>query len=307
MNRSRLRYAFFRWVMPRVYHDQLFHMNMAEKAWPKVAAFSAGRQYTDKIESVDCGPKGYDRGSSLLEDYAKTSRPVVLKGYIKSGSWTLDRVKSTVGESVKPVRVGAYDDAPGDPDVVNMRVADFVDHLEGRAPFPHPELIVEGKGPYLANMAFPALEKELPVPKFFPTGVGATVFWLGSFSRTPLHCHQYCDVLLTQLVGRRRVMLVPPHQAPLVGCVPRSVNICTALYDPFEPDAERFPGTNLIHRLFYELESGDALLIPGFWFHAVRLTTPSFAASQFNGSMPLSVGGGPVRPWTERAYAQGWG
>jgi hypothetical protein len=165
MNRSIFRYAVFRWLMPHLYHDPLFLMNMAEKALPKVAAITAGRQYTDRIDSVDCGPTGYNENSSVLEECATTSRPVVLKGYIQPGSWTLDRVKSEVGENIKPVRVGSYDDSPTEPDVVEMRVADFIDHLEG----------------------------------------------------------------------------------------------------------------------------------------------PSFAASQFNGLMPFAIGGGPMRPWQERAYMRGWG
>jgi hypothetical protein len=231
----------------------------------------------------------------------------VLKGYLGTNVWTLDKLRSEAGEIVQNVRVGDYDETSGNPDVVKMRVADFVDYLEGRAEFPHKNKLVKDKGPYLANVQFPSFAKQLPLPRFFPTTPEFSGFWLGAGSRSPLHCHQHCDVLLTQLIGRRNVMLVPPHQASLVGCVPRNYNACTAEFDPFEPDRQRFP-VDLIQRLHYELEAGDALLIPGFWFHAVRITQPSFAASQFNdGTMPLSVGGGPRASWQKRSYAKGWG
>ena len=304
--RPYLRYAVFRWIMPHLGHDPLFHMNLAQKAWPKVAGLTANRKYTDQIESIDCGSHG-SSASDVLVDYARTSRPVVLKGYIGRDVWTLEKVKNEVGDIVQTVRVGNYDEAAGNPDVIRMTVADFIDYLQGRSEFPYKDRLVKDKGPYLGNVQFPSLAKQIPLPSFFPTTPEFSGFWLGSWARSPLHCHQHCDVLLTQLVGRRSVILVPPHQAGLVGCVPRNYNACTAEFDPFEPDQQRFPA-DLIHSLRYELEGGDTLLIPGFWFHAVRLTQPSFAVSQFNdGVMPLAVGGGPRGPWQKRAYMQGWG
>ena len=254
-------------------------------------------------------PNGNDDGNSkVLADYAKSSCPVVLKGYTGKDDWTLEKIKNEVGGVFRDVRIGDYDTGQGDADSVSMQVSDFVDYLLGRSDFPQGARLVEGKGPYLANVPFPSLAKQLPISSFFPTAPENSLFWLGSESRTPLHCHQHCDVLLLQLVGRRKIVLVPPHQATFVGCVPRNYNVCTAAFDPFEPDREQFPGADVIHQLYYELEPGDALLIPGFWFHAVRLEEFSLAVSQFNaGLMPLAVGGGPRKSWEERAYMQGWG
>ena len=298
-----------RWVLPPLGSEPLTIKNLAEKAWPTVAALTTARQYTDQIECIEWGPNHDDDGTPLLNEYARTSRAVVLKGYGNSSPatpWTFERVKREVGETKAAIRVGEYASAPGEPEVVTMRVADFIDTLLGRSEFPHPELLVEGLGPYLGNIILPTLARELPLPRFFPETPNTT-FWLGDGSRTPLHCHQHMDGLFFQLIGRRSIILIPPHQAALVGCMPVNVNICTAALDPFSPNRHQFPGIDLIHRLRYELEPGDALLIPGFWFHATRLEGPSLAGSHFRDTMmPAAIGGGPKRPWQTRAYSRGW-
>lgn len=309
LGKSRLRYALNRWVLPRLGNEPLAIKNLSLKAWPKVAALTSARQYTDQVECIEWESKADDDATDLLAEYAQTSRALLLKGYAASridASWTLERVQRDVGGITAQVRVGDYASAAGDPEYVTMRVADFIDYLLGRSAFPNPERLVDGMGPYLGNMRIPALTEQLPAPRFFSDSAFIS-FWLGTAgSCTPLHCHQHGDVLILQLVGRRRLVLVPPHQAPLLGYMPVDVNLCTAAFDPFAPDRDQFPGMDLIHQLHCELEPGDALLIPGFWFHAIRLEEPSLSTSYFGGSMPAAIGGGSVRPWRTSAYSPGW-
>ncbi len=310
LTKSHLRYVLNRWVLPRLGVEPLATKKLLEKAWPKVAALTLARQYNGQIESIEWEPKGDDDdGSDLLEEYAESSRAVVLKGFIASSkvaSWTLEQLKSEAKDVTSQVRVGDYVSDGGDPESITMRVADFVDYLMGQSAFPHPERLADGLGPYLGNMLMPILTKQVPCPRSFSKSPHTTI-WLGSPSAsTPLHCHQHGDVLLLQLLGRRSIMLVPPHQAPLVGSVPVNVNVCTATFDPFEPDQDQFPGSDLVHRLHYNLEPGDALLLPGFWFHAVQLSEPSMSASHFRTAMPAVIGGGPWQPWRTAAYSRGW-
>lgn len=308
IDRSRLRYAVYRWLIPRLGGiEPLACMNLAEKAWPIACAKTTLRRYQDRLDEVDWGSFKEPDGAELLKQRARDSDPIVLRRYFRGAhAWSLERIRNELGEVTLPVRVGDYASMGGDPEVFQMRVADFIDYLSGVADFPAPDRLVEGLGAYLANVSLPTIASQLPQPKYFFPKAPVTTFWLGLDSFTPLHCHQFCDVLLVQIAGHRRVRLVPPHQAPLIGCVPRNVNMCTATFNPF--DSQGSSATEVIERPVCDLEPGDALLIPGFWFHAVRFAGVSFSGSQFNESgMPLSIGGGPREAWTQRPYQRGWG
>jgi len=304
-----LRYALNRWVLPRLGNEPLAIKNLSQKAWPTVAALNSERTYTDQIECIEWEPARTSDGTDLLEDYARTSRPLLLKGYATSsigGSWALEWVKQVAGATMAQIRVGNYASAPGGPEIVLMRLADFVDYLLGQSAFPHPDRLVDGMGPYLGNMPIPHLDEYLPCPRFLGEAP-STLFWLGNAgARTPLHCHQHGDFLIVQLIGHRRFVLIPPHEALLVGYLPVNINISTAAFDPFRPDRDQFPGMDHIHRLRVDLEPGDALLIPGFWFHAVQIAEPSMSATRSRNSMPAAIGGGPLQPWRTRPFSRGW-
>jgi hypothetical protein len=304
-----LRYTINRWLLPRLGNEPLANKNLSLRAWPKVSALTSELDYTDRIECIEWQSTSNSDGTDLLETYARTSRPVVLKGYATSSIeslWELEWVKQKAGAKIARIRVGDYASAPGDPERVQMPLADFVDYLLGQRAFPRTKDLVDNSGAYAGNIAIPVLEKYLPHPRFLGEEFGAN-FWLGgASSRTPLHCHQHGDFLLIQLIGRRRVVLIPPHQALLLGYLPVNMNICTAAFDPFMPDRDQFPGMDLVHQLHGDLVPGDALLIPGYWFHAVQLPETSMSVTLVRKSMPAAVGGGPRGPWRSRPYSRGW-
>lgn len=304
-----LRYALNRWVLPRLGSEPLAIKNLNQKAWPTVAALTSERTYTDQIECVEWEPTNNSDGTDLLEEYARASRPLVLKNYAfpdVGGAWTLEWIKQVAGDTMTKIRVGDYASAPGDPEIVPMQLGEFIDYILGQSAFPQPDRLVDGLGPYLGNAPLSLLDEHLPSPRFLGDAPG-THYWLGSSgSQTPLHCHQHGDFLIQQLVGNRKFVLVPPHEALLVGCLPVNLNICTATFDPFDDDPDRFPGSDHIHSLHAELEPGDALLLPGFWFHAVQIEGSSMSATRSRNSMPAVIGGGPLQPWREPPIGRGW-
>jgi len=246
--------------------------------------------------------------TELLKEYAQASKPLLLKNYVFSGNlspWTFDYVKEIAGDTITKIRVGDYNSEFGDPEMMPMRLADYIDYILGNSKFPLPGREVYGLKPYMGNNRIPSLDKHLPMPRFLGDAPG-THYWMGCAARTPLHSHQQGDFFIQQLVGKRRFILVPPHEALLVGFLPIDLNIATANYNVFDMNDNDPALSQRIHEISIDLEPGDAFLLPGFWFHAVQITEPSLSATSASDLMPAAIGGGPMQPWRERSWARGF-
>lgn len=93
------------------------------------------------------------------------------------------------------------------------------------------------------------------------------------------------DNILVEVVGRKRVVLFPPSDAPflyLTGDKSRVTNID-------QPDLDKYP--NFIHAKRYEcvLESGDVLFIPALWFHHVTALDFALAVNVFWRHLPKEL------------------
>lgn len=140
---------------------------------------------------------------------------------------------------------------------------------------------------YLAQndlSGFGNLSGDVRVPVFCTDPTGSfgsgrlynTMFWMGPRgSVSPLH-HDPLDNVLMQMVGRKRVVLIPPTADPsclYVGEVHGQQPNTSAVNDAEHPDTTRFP---LYPPLLAQegqvafLEPGDALFIPSRWWHHVR-------------------------------------
>ena len=103
---------------------------------------------------------------------------------------------------------------------------------------------------------------------------------------TPLHYDSECNIL-TQLYGAKEVTLFPPAEHRLMYPYPlsgASLARRTFLYSRVDPEAfdeGRFPGFPAARRITLELDPGDALYLPPFWWHRVRSPGLSVAANLF--------------------------
>ena len=318
--RWRLKYELFRRVLPRLEYEPYTIKHLSFKAWPHISALTSSRDYSDGYGSLyyDWDDLEGD-GSDFLRQRAAISDPVVIRGYAKSSplaSWSMDTLRSESGHENVVVRVGNYLTDFGQPRTLDMRLDQFLDFLHEKTDFPREDLLCEGIGPYVGNQQLPALAAQLPRPDLFAPSEDMsrgqddlTTFWLGSAdAETPLHCHHFCDTFVIQLIGRRSFTLVPPHQAMLVGYMPHNINMGMAAYDPYAPNREQFPGADRIDSIDIDLGPGDALLLPGFWFHSAKLSAPSMSASRFvKSKMPLALGGGSPQKWQYAGpFHRGW-
>lgn len=306
----RLKHELFRRVLPTLQYEPNAIRHLSYEAWPKIATLTAKQDFPEGIESVDWRAINLpDDGSEMIQARAQNSTPLILRNYAEGcppASWSMDTLKSEFGREKVTVLVGDYVSEFGQPRNISMRLGDFIDYLHGRAKFPRQNLLVDGLDPYVGNQLMPALADQLPRPDFFSPRKNAdssqrdlVTFWLGSAdAKTPLHCHHFCDTFVIQLIGRRSFTLIPPDQALMVGYMPQNINIGMAAFDPYAPDKDKFPGADDIRIFDIDLGPGDALLLPGFWFHAVKLVAPSMSGSRFvRSKMPAALGGGPTRPW----------
>lgn len=98
--------------------------------------------------------------------------------------------------------------------------------------------------------------------------------WFGNRSRIPAH-QDLPDNLACVVAGRRRFTLFPPDQLPNLYIGPLDFTPAgqpVSLVDFAAPDFSRFPrfAEALRHAQVFELEPGDALFIPGMWWHHVE-------------------------------------
>ncbi|CAE8604561.1 unnamed protein product, partial [Polarella glacialis] len=115
-------------------------------------------------------------------------------------------------------------------------------------------------------------------------GLGGTLY----------HCHYDLQPNLhVQLTGRKRFILFPPDAWPHLYPFPVHHDLDRrSMVDLDAPDDSRFPMWRGAQGQIVELEPGDALYIPPYWWHHVQSLTPETTsmAMWFFEHFPLSSG-----------------
>jgi hypothetical protein len=122
-------------------------------------------------------------------------------------------------------------------------------------------------------------------------------------SYTDWHYHATDETFMTQVVGTKEVLLLPPDRATWEALWPV---VCQTgrLYDV---DTARFPRFGAVVPLRVVVRPGDALYIPAYWWHAVASIDNQFGitvASTF--STPLHINGDLRFPATRRFIKRYW-
>jgi hypothetical protein len=122
----------------------------------------------------------------------------------------------------------------------------------------------------------PRFQAENPCP-VLPAAIAPRI-WISNATRAQTHNDNEHNIACV-VAGRRRFTLFPPEQLPNLYMGPmdhtpsgRAISLASLE----EPDFERFPkfAEALQHAQVAELEPGDALYVPKYWWHHVQSLTP---------------------------------
>lgn len=211
--------------------------------------------------------------SEFFARYVNPCRPVIIDGLcnaLQAGApWSVDDLRRRVGGRSIPVEIPRAGHIFGDP------AGDGVQHEWVRFEI-FLERVVERAAlapRYLAQLdlakTFPELLADLPCPACLDwVYCEKTALWIGPGGQvTPLHYDAY-DNLVFMMEGRKTWTLISPEDTAKV--YPRASAGYYSQVDIEHPDLEAFPAFADAELFTVELGRGDALFVPGGWWHHVR-------------------------------------
>lgn len=216
-----------------------------------------------KIDRIDADKLSTEY---FRENYLYKSKPLIIKGYSSQfpagKTWTFEYFRKKMGN----FKVGVFDN----------RIKTATAHVAPDLYMPFSEFLEiiqkDEESPYrifLFNMfkEFPELRKEFPTPPLVKGVLGKIGFAFFGGKNTTVRFHYDIDgsnVLLTQVIGRKRVILVAPEYEKLLYKVPFS---SFSLIDPEKPDYKKFPALKYVEGYDFILYPGDALFMPSRYWH----------------------------------------
>lgn len=235
------------------------------------------------------------------EKYMKPQKPVIIRNFFGKDAplykkWTFDFFQRELGH----IDVGIFDDEANKnkadrsykaPDFY-MKFGEYLDLVQEGPTQKRIFLfnVFKHKPELFNDFEFPNLtDKFLKKHPF--------VFFGGKGSVTRIHHDMDLNnVFLTELIGKKRVLLFSPEYSRLLYRFP--FNVHTSI-DPTKPDYEKYPGLDKVRGYDLTIESGDTLFMPSeYWHHieyeagsmgiAVRSWSP-FVKKRLRGIYNLAV------------------
>lgn len=215
------------------------------------------------IEELDATEITRERFRS---NYLSRSRPVVFKGFANlfpAGKlWTFDYLNAKMGEHI----IGVIDNSRKKNTAVTgadlrMKFSEFLNIIRRDEETSYRI--------FAFNMfrEFPEFRKEFPTPEITRGILESLVlaFFGGKNTTVRFHFDIDCSgVLMTQVIGRKRVILISPVYDRLLYKVPFT---SFSMIDLEKPDHEKFPGLKYVNGYDFILQPGDALFMPSRYWH----------------------------------------
>ncbi len=209
------------------------------------------------------------------EKYMKPQKPVIIKHlYGKDApvyQWTFDYFEKELGH----IEVGVYDDESEERQDdrsykqagKRMKFKDYLDIIRSGPTTKRLFLfnVFKHKKELHNDFHFPNIADN--VLRFLPLA-----FFGGQGAVTRIHfdMDNSC-VFLTELTGRKRVVMFPPEASPLLYRYPFSTH--TSI-DVNNPDFDRYPALGKVKGIDCVIEAGDTIFMPAGWWHHIEYITP---------------------------------
>ncbi|PMS37265.1 Cupin-like domain-containing protein [Trinickia symbiotica] len=242
------------------------------------------REATD-IERRD----GLDR-EEFFERFYYANRPVIIAGMLDEWPalrrWSCAIFRERWGEREVEVQFGRE----SDPDfeinkgllTKKMRFGDYVDLIERSSPTN--DFYMTASNHSLNRRALAELWDDLkPLPPYLdPRSPDDGFLWFGPAGTiTPFH-HDLTNNLLAQVVGRKRILLVPLHDTPFM----YNHLHCFSTVDGKRPNLEVTPAFANARFMQCTLEPGELLFLPIGWWHYVEAIEVSITVAFTNFAAP---------------------
>jgi hypothetical protein len=214
------------------------------------------------------------RGDFLARYYARNT-PVIFMGIADSWPartrWTLGYLEEQLGEETVEImanRDSNFDyERRGDKHRTQVKFSEYASYLQSN-PRGNDRYLVANNG-LLDLPAAKQLRKDFESPSEYldeTTSSGRVFLWLGPAGTiTPLH-HDVMNVLIVQVTGRKRILLIDPLRLQYLY---NDEGVFSSI-DLTNPDYDRFPLFAFADLITVDLEPGEGLFIPVGWWHYVE-------------------------------------
>ncbi|WP_028671068.1 cupin-like domain-containing protein [Saccharospirillum impatiens] len=189
--------------------------------------------------------------------------------------WSLERLEADYGDV--PLRVRSADQ--------KETVAAFIQRV--RSADLENDRIIEGHTKAYTEGCFlpEPMHKDFIPNHFTQDDYIEPQIWLGSVPvnvpASSLH-HDPMDGFLYQIMGRKKLIMYAPNQAPYLYPMKAYNNYQPCWVKPEAPDYQRYPHYAKARGIEVVLNPGELLVQPAGWFHAVYcLDSPTFSVSYF--------------------------
>jgi len=237
----------------------------------EVASLQTRLRRTTALEVVSELPAA----SEFFARYWATNTPLLIRGFVhqwpKPPRWSLASLRERFGDT--EIEIAANRDAHESPELIfaalrrQIALREFLDRVEGE---PSNDAYLVARNAVLAGPLSALLDEvELPTEVFDPALLKVGVaMWLGPAGTLSKLHHDESNTMLCQVIGRKRVRLVPPTMLEVVDTARGFHAMISA-----DEVAAREAGC------CYEatLEAGDAVFIPVGWWHEVESLSPSLS------------------------------